>query len=89
MGTKKDRWAGQKKAESGQSSGASAVAMLLGMLLLLLIGMVIGLSVMPVYMSSRVVAVGWVIMRVLTIALTVQMSFKLLNMLLRDRRAVA
>jgi cellulose synthase/poly-beta-1,6-N-acetylglucosamine synthase-like glycosyltransferase len=89
MGTKKDRWAGQKAAENGRGNGASAVAVLLGMLLVLLIGMVIGLSVMPRHMADQTVSVGWVAMQVLTIVLSVQIALKLLYMILRDRRLVA
>jgi hypothetical protein len=89
MGTKKDRWAGQKAAEAGRASGASAAAMLLGSLLLLLIGMVISLSVMPRHMADQTVAIGWIVMQTLTIILSVQMALKLLYMILRDRRLVA
>ncbi len=85
MGTKKDNWAGQKAAERG-SGANSAGTVILGSLLVTLIIMVIGLSVMPRHMADQTVAVGWVLMRTLTIALCVQMTLKLVYMLVRDRR---
>jgi len=89
MGTKKDNWAGQKAAESGGGSAGSAGAMILGTLLVLVITMVISLSVMPRHMADTTVAVGWAIMKTLTIILSVQMALKLMYMILRDRRLVA
>jgi cellulose synthase/poly-beta-1,6-N-acetylglucosamine synthase-like glycosyltransferase len=89
MGTKKDNWAGQKAAEAGASGAGSAGVMLLGGLLVLVIGMIISLSVMPRHAADQTVAVGWVLMRTLTIILSAQMALKLLYMVLRDRRLQA
>lgn len=80
-----DNWARQAQAERN-NSGADVGVIILGGLLLLVLSMVIGLSVMPRDMADAVVAVGWQVMRTLTIGLTVVMAFKLFTMLLRDSR---
>ncbi len=89
MGTKKDRWAGQKVAETGGGTAGSAGVIVLTTLLLLIIVMEISLNLMPRHAADQTVAVGWIIMRTLTIVLSVQMAIKLLYMILRDRRLVA
>lgn len=89
MGSQKDNWAGQKAAEHGAGGAGAAGVMILGALLALVIGMILATSLLPRSIADQIVHVGWDILRVLTIGLSVQMALKLAYMFLRDRRIVA
>ncbi len=79
-------WQRQAQAERGSGSASEAGVIILGSLLLLVLGMVITLSLVPREIADSIVAVGWNMMRTLTIGLSIVMGFKLFMMILRDGR---
>ncbi len=85
-GPGRDNWARQRQAEGGASTGSAAGVLLLGSLCMLVVAMVIGTSVAPRWLADNIVNVGWFLMKTLTITLTITMAFKLISMILRDRR---